>query len=715
MRAGEVRRQGAKVKLQDQPFHVLAVLLEKPGELVTREELRDRIWPGGIHVDYEKSISKAINKIREALGDSSENPRFIETLPRRGYRFLCPIEGGQAAKPSNLGLSRSPEELRPVELWRFRRHLTSVMLAALALAITGSISIWVWSKRPFREPGPSALIAVPLTTYPGHQSFPSFSPDGNQIAFAWEGSEQDKTNIYVKLIGTENLLRLTNGPANDSAPAWSPDGRYIAFLRNLRFGRTAVMLVPSIGGTPERKLIEIASIWDFKVGYGDPGLSWSPDGKWLAVKDREKGETQDSVFLVSVESGERRRLTHPPPGSGDGTPALSRDGKHLAFTRTFTFGVSEVCVLDLSQGPAAGGAPRQITFKKQQTVGLAWTHDGREIIFASGSGDSARGTTLWRVSASGSSAPRLLALAGEHGSWPAISFQGDRLAFSREYAEDQNIWRLHLSGSGGETGKAVRLIASTRNDYVPQYSPDGKRIVFISQRTGRDEVWVCNSDGSGVVQLTSLSAAITGCPRWSPDGARIVFDSNAVGTFHLYVIDASGGQPRRLTDTSANDALASWSRDGRSIYFASNRTRNWEVWKIPADGGTATQVTRNGGSVAFESVDGNSLYYTKRPEENALWRMPIRGGEEKKILDNIVGASYSVLQNGIYFILAPRSGGSPALQFLDFTTGKIQHISPLRHLARPSGLSVSPDGQYAIYTQQDQLSGADLMLVEHFH
>ena len=143
LRAGEVRRQGAKVKLQEQPFHVLAVLLEKPGELVTREELRDRIWPAGIHVDYEKSVSKAINKIREALGDSSENPRFIETLPRRGYRFLCPVEEGQAAKPGSPLLSHSPQELKPSELSWFRRHLISVVLASMALAIVVGIGIWI--------------------------------------------------------------------------------------------------------------------------------------------------------------------------------------------------------------------------------------------------------------------------------------------------------------------------------------------------------------------------------------------------------------------------------------------------------------------------------------------------------------------------------------------------------------------------------------------
>jgi len=715
LRVGEVRRQGVKVKLQEQPFHVLAMLLEKPGELVTREELRDRIWPAGIHVDYEKSVSKAVNKIREALGDSSENPRFIETLPRRGYRFLCPVEGVQAAEPGNLPLSDSPGELKPVELSWIRHRPVLGVLATLALAITAGISIWILSKRPVREPGPSALIAVPLTTYPGRQLFPSFSPDGNQIAFAWSKPEQNNANIYVKLIGTENLLRLTDNPANDYAPAWSPDGRHIAFLRDLRPCRAAVLTVPSLGGAPERKLIEIAAICDENVGGADPGLSWSPDGKWLAMKDRQEGETQDSVYLISVETGEKRRLTHPPPGSGDGTPALSPDGKHLAFSRTFTFGVSEAYVLDLSNGQTAGGAPKQLSFRKQQTIGLAWTRNGREIIFASRSGFFSGGAvTLWRVSASGSSAPRLLPLAGEHGGWPAISFRGDRLAFSRGYARDQNIWRLQLSASSGKKGKAVSLIASTRNDYNPQYSPNGKRIAFISQRTGRDEVWVCNSDGSGVVQLTSLSAAITGCPRWSPDGARIVFDSNADGTFHVYVIDASGGQPKHLTDAPADDAVASWSKDGRSIYFISNRTRSWEIWKIPADGGTAMQVTRNGGSVPFESVDGNFLYYTKRPEENKLWRMRVRPGEETKVLDNIEGASYSVLENGIYFFRTPHGGVSPALQFLDFRTRKIQHIASIPHLAVYGGLSVSPDGQYAIYTQEDQTPGSDLMLVENF-
>jgi Tol biopolymer transport system component len=331
--------------------------------------------------------------------------------------------------------------LKPVASPSFSHHSVLAVLAVLALATTVSVGIWISGWRPLGAPEPATLIATPLTTYPGRQSFPSFSPDGNQVAFAWDGPKQDNTDIYVKLIGTENLLRLASDPARDFAPAWSPDGRYTAFLRDLPMARAAVLLVPSIGGPPERRLAETAAVDDGKVGRACPGLSWSRDGKWLAIKDRQAGETHDSVYLLSVETGEECRLTYPPPDSGDGSPAFSRDGKHLAFSRTFTFGVSEVYVLDLSNDQTARGAPKQISFSKQHTSGLAWTPNGREIVFAFGSGLAAGGT-LWRVSARGWGAPHLVALVGQHGRWPAISLQGNRLAFTRDYPDRQSIWRL---------------------------------------------------------------------------------------------------------------------------------------------------------------------------------------------------------------------------------------------------------------------------------
>ena len=713
LRAGELRRQGLKVKLQEQPFQVLAMLLEKQGQVVTREELRDRIWPDGIFVDFDKSLSKAIGKIRDALGDSPENSRFVETLAKRGYRFLVPVESGGAPQPPVLQLPSLPAESKPgpSSRRRFERAFRGIM-ATLAIAVVVGVGVWVSMKPPIRQPGQSALIAIPLTTFPGDQFFSNFSPDGNQVAFAWNGPKQDNVDIYVKLIGTDSLLQLTNDPAMDCAPTWSPDGRYIAFLRG--GAHATVLLVPSIGGPPERKLTETMSSIDFnQVGGSVPGLSWSPDGKWIAMRDHGSAEAQESIYLFSVDTGEKRRLTFPPPGCGDGTPAFSPDGRRLAFSRTSTVGVSEVYLLDLSERLFPEGPAKQLTFRKQSTVGLAWTPDGREIVYSSGSYWAGGSVELWRIFASGSGEPRVLALAGEHGWWPAISRRGNRLAFARNHANDQNIWRLDLSGPNGKAGKPVKLIASTRNDLNPQYSPDGKKLAFISQRSGGDEVWVCNSDGSGAVQLTLLRAAITGCPRWSPDGQRIVFDSNAAGTFDVYVIDATGGRPKCLTKHSADNAVASWSRNGQSIYFVSNRTKNWEVWKMPVDGGEAIQVTRNGGYVAFESVDGAFLYYTKSLDGGKLWRLPVRGGEETKVLDGVDGITFAVLDKGIYFARSHEAGSNRTLRFLSFKTGAIQIIASIPHLI-DGGLSVSPDGRYALYTQEDQVPGSELMLVENF-
>jgi len=313
--------------------------------------------------------------------------------------------------------------------------------------------------------------------------------------------------------------------------------------------------------------------------------------------------------------------------------------------------------------------------------------------------------------ASGPGTPRPLVSAGEQGDQPAISRQCNRLAYRRQFLDD-NIWRLELPGPGGKVGSPVLLIASTRADIIPRYSPDGKRIVFISARSGSLEVWVSASDGSGAMQLTSMRAPMTGSPRWSPEGERIVFDSNSEGQFELYVISASGGRPRRMTSHAADDALASYSRDGRWIYFASNRTGAWQIWKMPAEGGEAIQVTRQGGRVPFESPDGKSVYYAKAMHDTSLWKVAVDGGEEKQILESVTWHGFTVVQRGIYFVPKQHSDGNSSLQFLDFAKGTISTIARIEKPLR-EGLSVSPDERYVLYSQRDQ-TGSDLMLIENF-
>ena len=305
--------------------------------------------------------------------------------------------------------------------------------------------------------------------------------------------------------------------------------------------------------------------------------------------------------------------------------------------------MSEIFLLALSDNLTPKGEPKQLIFKHLWSSHPAWTADGREIVFSSGPGSWEGGLAeLWRMTAFGSGPPRRLVFAGEQGLSPAISRQGNRLVYMRRLS-DTNIWRLELAGSSGRVGGTANLISSTGNDESPQYSPDGKRIVFVSSRSGSEEIWVCGSDGSDALQLTALGATITGSPRWSPDGERIVFDSNAEGQFEVYEIGATGGRPRRLTNYPADDGVASWSRDGQWIYFVSNRTQRWEIWKMPAEGGGAVQVTKNGGYVAFESADGEFVYYAKGLFDTSLWRRPVGGGEETEVLPSLTGNAFALV------------------------------------------------------------------------
>ena len=377
--------------------------------------------------------------------------------------------------------------------------------------------------------------------------------------------------------------------------------------------------------------------------------------------------------------------------------------------------VSDIYLLDLAEDLTPNGEPKRLTFQNLRSWGLTWTPDGREIVYASGWGVESRG--LWRISVSGSGEPERLPVAGEEVTLPAISRRANRLAYTKR-SGDTNIWRLPLRESGSGAAAATRLISSTRYDNNPQYSPDGKRIVFSSSRTGTYGNWLSDADGSNAAPLFLKEGALSGTPRWSPDGRRIAFDSNPEGNQDIYVISARGGNPIRLTTHPVDDNVASWSQDGEWMYFASRRSGRFEVWKVSVGGGEPIQVTQDGGFWAFESTDGKFVYYTKDHQvRSSLWKVPVGGGEETQVLESVRAPNFSVTPQGIYFIQAPDTdepGGSFLIRFFDFATGRATTIHSLPPGVGVSfGLTVSPDGRFILYTQVDQ-SQSDLMLVENF-
>jgi Tol biopolymer transport system component len=581
-----------------------------------------------------------------------------------------------------------------------RRARTWAPALAVLLLVVG---IGTWTRfRALR-----ALRATPktvfLTSYPGRQRAPALSPDGKQVAFSWDGEKGDNFDIYVKLVDGGTPLRLTANPAIEGSPAWSPDGGRVAFFRVL--GSTAdILLIPSLGGQ-ERRLGHVVLTPEL-----NPSLSWSPDGKFLAVSDRSPDESA-SICFVSTETREKRRMTLPPREySGDSLPSFSPDGKTLAFVRTRSNFTNDIYVLRPTSGGSAAAAPRRITSGPGYIQGLDWTRDGRGLVFSlleSG------GLALRMIPADGG-VPEPLMGVGEGGTKPSVSRHSNRLAYERPLG-DSNIWRISGPRSNQRTGPPEKWIASTLADAEPQYSPDGKKIVFSSSRSGTQELWTADSNDGEPTQLTSFGGPLVGSPRWSPDSRWIAFDASTSDNSHIFVISADGGRPRQFTQGSTNNVRPSWSSDGKWIYFGSNRSGEWQVWKAPGRGGDALQVTKGGGREAFESLDGKLLFYSKYQKEG-IWSVPAEGGAEAQVLQKAGQSIWAVARDGICFF-DWKDAVHPVVEFYNF---RDRRLTTLYEFSRGTlldrggrAISISPDERWILYTQIDQ-AGSNLVLVENF-
>jgi Tol biopolymer transport system component len=516
------------------------------------------------------------------------------------------------------------------------------------------------------------------------------------------------------VIGSDEPVRLTSSQDDEFSPAWSPNGRFIAFLRALSDQRAGIYLKPPFGGQ-ERKVGEQYQA-DPLAPFRGAGLSWSPDSKWLVVVDKVPPTSPLALFLLSIETGERRRLTSPPEGFvGDRCPTAIGEDRALVFTRFIDDTRSELLLLQLAEDLQPKGQATRLTLKNRYIERAARTPRGDAVIFASG---APYATMLWKVLPGQPRQAEWLAMAGYGVGDPVISRQ-DRLAYTH-FSKDIDIWRLELAGGRPVVKPATRLIASTRVESGPSWSPDGSRIAFYSNRSGSYQVWVSNSDGSKPVQLTSFgsnpSEADFGAhsfpfsaPHWSPDGRVIAFTcSNRDANSGLYVVDPEGGQPKRV----GIGELEGWSADAKWIYFRVEQGGRKQIWKKPVGEGRAVQATGSGDrDLNGGWRHGMFRYYLKDPGTTigSLWRVPLNGGGHEKVLDSVLWDSFAVAKAGIYFI---PTFEPPTVQFLDFTDHKIVTIGAIEKT--PGwGFSISPDERWLLYAQYDSV-GSDLMLIENF-
>ena len=565
---------------------------------------------------------------------------------------------------------------------------------------------------------PNKKITGPMkttrfTSYPGAEISPAFSPDGNQIAFVWDGENGDNYDIYVKQLGVGEYQahRITKNMRADWAPVWTPDGRHLIFSRDEslvpnksgRFGSKGIYRIPVLGGS-ERRL----------TSGSQPDCS--PDGNTIVlidhVSDSTKDELQYGLFFYSLDNNLRKQFSNPPPGNSDTFPKISPNSKKIAFLRSSGENrgtiPGEIFII-----PITGGKEVQITFDSTHIAGLSWTPDSKNIIFSS----NRSGThNLWIVSDKGGE-PLPVNASGLDIRDPDISPDGYRIAFSEVFFGSE-IVRYDLSRFDNQNLLPEKFNYSGNGDGHPSYSPNGEKIVFASNRTGSREIWICDKNGQNSFQVTHLAPAFSSVPQWAPDNKTIVFHSNR----DICTIHSDGSNFKHLTNVLFDDQNATFSKDGNWIYFESNRNRSgiWNIWKISAQGGNAVQLTSDGAFRPQESPDGKWIYYYNQIDgREYVAKIPVIGGKEIKVFQwregsfllfgNTAKNSWTIVHDGIYFQNYDENGQG-VLKFYEFATETIKTVVNLREPYY--AINMSPDKHFLLCARNS--SESNIMMVENW-
>ncbi len=590
-------------------------------------------------------------------------------------------------------------------LARTQRKSSRWRMVALACVAVAAVTVAALvARRPGGVARAKPVEVKLLTSYSGAEQFPAISPDGSLLAFTWAGVRNDQTDLYARRIEDESPVRLTNDPALECYQAWSPDGTLLAFLHcDENFGgirNEAEVYVTGSSPGPKRRVGKVS----LQAYENVPALAWMPGGKHLVVRNRPRPGEPIGLYSLDIESGQLRQLTTPPVNYHDAAPAVSPDGRMLAFVRQTGAMRGDILIQDLSGG---GRSAKRITNDQLRVFGIAWRSPG-ELIYLREKGTA---RAFWRVTIDGRQ-QEPLAFSGQVGIQFSASRDGRRLIYSDVYI-DTDIARVDLSQAArGKPLEPEPLITSTQWEASPRYSPDGRKIAFASARSGHFELWVADADGSNPTQLTFWKR-YTGSPQWSPAGSEIAADSQDGEHTDIYVLDVNRRQSRKITSGGRN-FLPTWSRDGKWVYFTSERKDGKQIWKTlahPQAGiGQARQITRSGAFTGWESFDGKRFYYATTGAPACVAMVPAEGGEETQVVCPLVSWHYlAMFRDGFYY--APHR--SREVWFYSFSSGRGREAFTFKGGAG-SSFALSPDRRWLLVSPADFRRG-DLYLVDNLN
>ena len=570
-------------------------------------------------------------------------------------------------------------------------------VAGLALAAIGGL-IWIRRAKP-ADTAAAPLIVRPLTSLPGRKDLPVFSPDGNIVAFAWDGGQQGQnSDVYLMQLDGGRPLQVTTHAASEWPSCFSPDGRRLYFNRQSASGFTSYW-VPTLGGDETR--VAEGVITDI-----------APDGQ-SAVLVRLNGSQpgEQGIFVLQLFTGNERRLGE---NFGAMDPKFSADGKWVYISH----GPNRDRV-SLHRVPAGGGQPEQVQFSnldddvdRIEGIRFAPRHT-RMLIEARAKVTNAR--ILYVANADGSDPKRLPSSVAAG----ALSPDGRQMVSVRN-AFVVRPYRVEAFPAPKHPAIPELLLDSPFEEYSPRISPDGRRLLISSFRKGRWGIWswdIAMKDGH---PLFDKPGGTAGSPAWSPDGKWIAFDArteHAAAT--LWIAESAGGEPRKLDEHSGDDITPCFDPASQWVYFTSNRTGTLQLFRVPVSGGPATQVTQGGAFTCQFSSDGRQVYYLKTRNGGEIWRLDLATSREEPVVPEMKSRNWKVLRDGIYMMDSQTNSqiGTAArvadAKFYRFATKTIEDLGFRTQRAISFiGIDLSPDERWLYYSQVDG-SISELLLVEN--
>lgn len=705
----QLTRHGELINIRPRLFDLLLFLVKNRGEVVTREEIIDRVWTDSFIEDA--NITQSIHFLRRIIDDPRQSESWIVTIPKRGYLFVAEEKDEYPDPLPDLSGdgNEPPTEVHPsaefgqLPLY-WRRTGVKIGLAFLLLTISFLIGSYIIFRSSIRS-----LTILSHYQIPSQQLDPEFSPDGKFLAFSSQGDRGGNEDIYLKSVDQDQRIRLTTHPDADRNPVWSPDGERIAFLRWSPDDRqTARVIITDDKGGDERE-----------VSRSRGALGWMPQGDQLIVNDlAEKGTAATVLYLVTLDGQKRQQLTSSTSvQTVDTMPRAAIYRQDIAFLRTTGGPRGEIHLLDLPSGRVT-----QVTREEGAISFFRWgIREGGFYLVSNRTGEP----RLWHFGLPG----LVSTIYGHPGSARLVDqmpYQLNQFSILPEppllaYAHqirDQQVRLIDLAGQKVISRRQGCLLPGAGTDEPPQFSPRGDQVAYLSTLGGREGIWKADVDCNNQVRLIDVGPGRIGHLRWSPDGLHLVYEGQVGDQTEIWTVGSDGSTPRRLTNSEIDEKDPSWSRDGQSIFYVALVDGQETIRRLPAAGGESVLVVSAGGREPVQSADGQRLYFVRN---GGLFAGALTAPDPPLLADGSLVRLGKELKIGRHSQLGPTAVTIPAdtadaamaLDQLDLSTGRIERVVQLdaATASAATGIAISPAKRY-LSVVFDQGSIGELTTVE---